>query len=114
MEIFWVLMCVFALRQPGYLILCVMGFAFTGTNINGYWKCRSWSSNTLPESQQSSLNTGMPGIPAGISQGAASALMQACPSCVNLPSFAPFLMLHLMGLVLQPSAFAVSALASRK
>jgi hypothetical protein len=75
-EIYWFVMAIFALRQPGYLILCGMGFAFTGTNINGYWKCRSWSSSKLPESQQASLNTGMPNLPQGLSQGAANALMQ--------------------------------------
>jgi hypothetical protein len=60
MEIFWVIMAVLSLRQMGYMILCLMGFAFTGTNINGYWKCRSWSAAKLPESQQASLNTGIP------------------------------------------------------
>lgn len=82
LEIFWTLMCVFALQKPGYLILCGMGFAFTATNINGYWKCRSWSSAKLPESQQDSLNTGMPNLPGGLSQGAANALMQGAISSV--------------------------------
>lgn len=71
LEIFWVIMAVFAVRSPGYLILCVMAFSFTALNLFGYYKCRSWSSQQLKQTVPD-FNI-VPGLPSS----AASALFQA-------------------------------------
>lgn len=80
MELFWVLMAVFAVRSPGYFILCVMAFSFTALNLFGYYKCRSWSSQQLKQTAPD-FNI-VPGLPSST----ASALFQVRPLWHQLPS----------------------------
>lgn len=76
LELFWMLMAVFTIKNPGYLILCGMAFSFIAMNLLGYYKCRSWSSQQLKQAApESNFMSGMPGI-SGLPTGAASAIFQ--------------------------------------
>lgn len=70
LELFWILMAIFTLQSPGYLILCGMAFSFIGMNLLGYYKCRSWSSQQLKQAVPD-FN-----VMSGIPTGAAAALFQ--------------------------------------
>ena len=53
LAVYWIVMTVFAVSKPKYLILTLMALFFIATNVLGYYRCRTWSSQMIKASQTS-------------------------------------------------------------
>jgi hypothetical protein len=72
---FWVVMLIFQVSKPRYLILTVMALFFVLMNMLGYYRCRTWSVQELKAMQGSSGAGGFGNVVSGITSGMAQNFM---------------------------------------
>ena len=85
LAVYWIVMLVFAVSKPRYLILTIMALFFVCMNVLGYYRCRNWSSQMIKASQASG---GFGNVMSGLTTGMAQNFM------ARLRSFSLCVMYH--------------------
>lgn len=83
LAVFWIVMLVFAVSKPRYLILTIMALFFIFMNVLGYYRCRNWSSQMIKASQAAG---GLGNMVSGLTSGMAQNFMVRPPDQSQCPT----------------------------
>lgn len=65
----WVVFAIMETTQFEYLLLCILGIAFSGSNLLGYYHCRRWGNKELAAMQGGGFGAAIGGVSSSVAAG---------------------------------------------